>query len=287
MLDSVVLLLSPPVPLNPRKSIFHVFISYQDCDTSWVSSLNSRIHQFALEQDILGKGIPFGKESSLPKNFKSNDLADEKLLNVFWDAVTVGDSQGVGVAGARNGGGFIGAIVHSLVFVPVLSCYKVNERWSGGSIGQMVNPEENDYVDNVLLELTVAKYLFEFQKSKDQDRQGSTLWPCSLIFPIIGPRAMEKRRELSARISRSTNKSAFDILTKAGYSPDEREMLGEQSPTAGAKDHPWSVRSIVGFFCRFQGIMPTLSSEQQDDIRTTSHKIFDIVQETFYHTRYY
>jgi hypothetical protein len=277
MLDSVVALLSPPAPLNPRTSIFHVFISHQVCDTSWVSSLNSRIHQFALEQDILGKGIPFGKESSLPKNFKSNDLADEKLLNVFWDAVTVTDRRGFGVAGARNGGGFIGAIVQSLVFVPVLSCYTTdNEKWSG-SIGQMVNPEENDYVDNVLLELTVAKYLFEFQKLKDQDRQGSTLWPCSLIFPIIGPRAMEKRKTLSARISRSTNKSAFDILTKAGYSPDEREMLGEQSPTAGAKDHPWSVRSIVGFFCRFQGIMLSLSSEQEDELRTSSQKIFDIV----------
>jgi hypothetical protein len=59
-------------------------------------------------------------------------------------------------------------------------------------------------------------------------------------------------------------------------------MLEEQSPTAEAKDHPWSVRSIVGFFCRFQGFMPTLSSEGQEEkfqegLRTSSHKMFDIV----------
>ena len=116
--------------LNPRESMFHIFISYRVAsDKVWVSKFYGNIRRKCQTREKEEMGIPFAKETSFPQNFKSNDLADEKLLNVFWDAVTLADAKDWTGDGTRNGGGFIGAIVQSLVFVPVLSCYKVNERW--------------------------------------------------------------------------------------------------------------------------------------------------------------
>ena len=137
--------------LNPRESMFHIFISYRVIpDSVWVSKFYDSIQKKCQEREKEDMGIPFARETSFPKNFKSNSLANEKLLNVFWDAKTLADGIDWKGDGSRNGGGFIGAIVQSLVFVPVLSFYTDNEKCTG-SIGQMVNwnPEvkDNDFVD--------------------------------------------------------------------------------------------------------------------------------------------
>lgn len=66
---------------------------------------------------------------------------------------------------------------------------------------------------------------------------------------------MKKLAGLSSRISHETNKKAFEILTNAGYSPIESEMLEDvtSSKDTPHPPHPWSVRSVVEFFLKFQG----------------------------------
>jgi len=237
--------------LNIRKSMFHIFISYRvsEIDTNLVRVLYSSI----ISQCRNAKRIPFADETVFPKEYKENELAKEKLLNLFWDTETLADGRNWTGDGTRIGGGFIGAIMQSLVFVPVLTTRTLTKM-------KKLDVTEKGQVDNVLLELTVAKFLCEYQNAIDQDQQRLSLWPCSFIFPIIGsdvPTEVSEANALNCRVSRKTNEKAFEMLTKAGYTPDKQAMLEGDSSATHEDPHPWSVLSIVRFFLKYQGKMIT------------------------------
>jgi hypothetical protein len=298
--------------LNPEKSMFHVFISYRSAsDTKAVELLYSAI----ISECRSGKKIPLRAKTKFPDNFSPNVLAKEKLLNLFWDKETLANGRDWAGDGKRQSGGFSGAVVQSLVFVPLLTYYAhETENHSpgpkrtveSGSVGQMIEQQKpvvtnksstNDEqmthsdaskekknvsaVDNVLLELILAKFLWEYQKAADQDQRGLTLWPCSMIYPIFGPEMKRHIADLSPRISLETNKKAVKLLEAAGYCLNKNEMLEDQ-PSTDDDPHPWSVRSVVGFFLNFQGksiaswSATTLPSET--DIATCSSDILRIVE---------
>ena len=136
---------------------------------------------------------------------------------MFLDKKTLANGRDWTGDGKRQGAGFIGAIMQSLVFVPLLTYHTalVDDHGSktevdSGSVGKMpkepklqstvatemsstdasrnIQYSDKGVVDNVLLELIVAKFLWLHQKAADQNQQGHTLWPCSIIYPIFGPK---------------------------------------------------------------------------------------------------
>jgi hypothetical protein len=271
----------PKKTLNLREEMFHIFISYRACefDTSLVRELYSRI----ASQCRKAKRLPFMDKTVFPKSFKENDLSKQKLLNLFWDKETLADGKDWEGNGTRRGGGFIGAILQSLVFVPVLT--------KTGTLERMVDLPNKGRVDNVLLELTVAKFLCEYQSAVGQGEQGLSLWPCSLIFPIFGSDVTTEclTKCLSFCISRKTNEKAHEMLTRAGYTPDTK-MLEDDSFANDENPHPWSVRSIVSFFFKMQGKKIVAGGQDRSseklqekeilsiDLNECSERIFKVVE---------
>lgn len=202
-------------------------------------------------------------KTKFPYNFEENELASEKLLYLFWDKTTL--APGVEWSGDNvKSGGFIGALLQSLVFVPILS----DRNFSFGKMMKEDSKSEvqKDELDNVLLELTLAKFLYEFQKEADQDQQGLPLRPCLRIYPIMLSDITKDIKKLAWRISRKTNEKAVEVLTAAGYTATIGEMLEEDESTTEANPHPWSAFCIVSFFLRFQGkIFSELSKESSSD----------------------
>jgi hypothetical protein len=219
---------NPNFTLNPKKAMFHAFISYRSStDSNAVGELFKRI-AFDCRS---GRQIPLREETKFLDNFSRNELANKKLMNLFWDKETLANGVDWTGDGRRVNGRFIGVLMQSLVFVPLLTCYFEDKKLSNesqgtkvsvsGSIGQMLvpidessavvssQPQENvtdishysgqrlkpndakrDDLDNFLLELAVVKFLWLYQKTKNQEHRGS-LWPCSFIFPIFGPNMKE------------------------------------------------------------------------------------------------
>jgi hypothetical protein len=265
--------------LNLRQSMFHIFISYRVCDID--TALVRVLYSCIISQCRIAKRIPFVDETEFPKEFKENELAKEKLLNLFWDQKTLADGKDWMGDGTRKGGGFIGAIMQSLVFVPVLT----NNPDGTGTLAKMMKSDfEKGEVDNVLLELTVAKFLYEYQNAVDQNQQRSSIWPCSFIFPIIGSDVPTKTNDLSCHISRKTNAKAVEVLEMAGYKPDKPAFLEGDSSATNENPHLWSVRSIVRFFLKKQGRMVTAGPSdppenlQQKEMNECSERILKVIE---------
>jgi hypothetical protein len=320
--DCISILMKPQFSLNPRDSMLHVYLCsdlFQDRSTStdkdrststhaawtmtdavWVSDLQSRVQSFALEQYNLGCGIPFAKECSIPQNFQTNELSNERALNVLSKQILPAVKQVDDIFGDRNASHVLGPVVKSLVFVPILSCdvLNVGDEMCVGSVARLstlkgdaieekksspelkfdaMEQKKSSPEHKFLLELLLAKFFYEDQQAKQKNAKGlSPLWPCSLIFPILGRNAYKELGRLSSRIFLPTNKEAFRLLVRAGYCP-KRDMI-EDRPLKDGFVHPWSVRSIVSFFFKFQGKIITGGSpkEVDEEIQFCSSKIFNI-----------
>ena len=107
--------------LNPNAMV-HIFLSYRvDSDQPWVAVLFKNLHLRSAVRDKNGVGIPFAKDAKFPQIFMPRFPNTEKFVNVFWDQQVLTDATQWCGDGTRDGGGFFGGILHSLVFVPVLS----------------------------------------------------------------------------------------------------------------------------------------------------------------------
>jgi hypothetical protein len=263
--------------LNP-KAMFHIFLSYRvNSDFSWVAVLFKNLRLRSAHRDKNGAGIPFAKDAKFPQVFMPRFPGTENFVNVFWDNQVLTDGVEWRGVGTRDGGGFFGGILNSLVYVPILSCKCVGV----GSLGQMLNLNSTDFsnIDNVLLELLIAKFLFENQLANRKQNRGSAvsqLLPCSFIFPIIGHGVHEVRELLSSHIHQKTNEEAFRLLSDAGYSPPS--LMKQGYPSATEEVHPWSVRSVVSFYFKVidQKVNVDLSRDQTAD-SAVCDKILDCV----------
>jgi len=232
---------SPPqqtLIFNPQgqkmKPFFHVMISYRvSTEKNRARVLFDRLLQNSF------KRIPEVGMSKWPEGF-SDQKYRSGHANVFLDQVCL--KSGENWEQSDEGGGFVGALLKSLIFVPLLS-WKVEPDVSQdvpaelqkkrftGSVGEMVARYSNslgkfidadpdpvkrpfcDAVDNVLLELILAMELHSYMK---QVRQSNPfLHSCMRLFPIIVDE-FPVYRQLPNRISELTYTKASECLMRYG-----------------------------------------------------------------------
>ena len=115
-------------------SFFHAMISYRVAtDATFVNHLHNSINLVASQRDDLRVLDDF----PWPKGFKRAETTGSSGVRVFLDKFCLLD--GAQWEGNMKGGGFVGALLQSLVFVPVFSA---NAGFSGslGQIARIWNP---------------------------------------------------------------------------------------------------------------------------------------------------
>jgi len=245
--------------LNPKgkkiKPFFHVMISYR---VSTEALLARQMFDRLLLNSF--KRIPEVGMSQWPDGF-SCEKHRPGHANVFLDQVCL--KTGENWKRSEEGGGFVGALCKSLVFVPLLS-WKVETRESKvasdglemkftGSVGEMVarysgalgafiDPDPakrpfRDAVDNVLLELILALELHAHLKHNHM--VASCMYPCLRMFPIVVDKFPDFY-QLPDEISEKTYSEAFKHL----------ESCGIHIPVSSQKKE--TVRAVVKSFFDIQ-----------------------------------
>jgi hypothetical protein len=243
--------------LNPEGKklvpLFHVMISYR-------VSTEKELARQMFDRLLLNSFncIPLVGLSQWPEGF-SHEKQRPGHANVFLDQVCL--KTGENWKHSDEGGGFIGALLKSLIFVPLLSwrveLEKVDDPHSKkkflGSVGGMVskfsgagltdflefdtgNRQFHDAVDNVLLELILAMELHSHMKQAHEG--ASCLHPCLRLFPIVVDNFPDYY-QLPDEVSE---------LTYAEVSK-HMELYGITIPATGKK----TVRGVVQYFFEIQG----------------------------------
>jgi len=284
---------SPPSPhdliFNPKgkqmASFFHVMISYR---VSTEAALARQMFDRLMLNSL--KLIPAAGKSQWPVGFEKQRPGD---INVFLDQFCL--KSGEKWKRSDEGGGFIGALMKSLIFVPLLS-WKVelvpeskdnleskNLKRFRGSVGEMVarysglggegqpplntpidpNPNSDkfhDAVDNVLLELILAMELHAHLK---KNLNGSScIYPCFRLFPIIVD-TFPDSKQLPDHVSKQTYDEASKHLNPLGIFILESEMK--------------TVRGIVKHFFDFQAVKFSDFGVEDFALNTVCSKIISAV----------
>ncbi len=221
---------------------FHIMISYR---VSTEATFARQMYDRLLLNSF--KRIPEVGMSQWPDGF-SNEKHRPGLANVFLDQVCL--KTGENWKHSDEGGGFVGALLKSLIFVPLLS-WKVepenkddpeSKKKFKGSLGEMVarysgakplhsfidpdpvNRPFCDAVDNVLLELILAMELHTHLK---QVHKGATcMHPCFRLFPIVVDQFPDYN-QLPDKVSELTYAEASKHLISCGIpKPDKKTVRG-------------------------------------------------------------
>ena len=218
--------------LNPSEGMFHLFFSYRAAarDPKWVSKLYDTLCLEAISSQRQGKRVPLIEKTRFPTKFNCDAFAQQKILNIFWDSACLSDAYPWEGDGTKRGGGFVGAIMQSMLFVPVLSSYvdKTDSDKPKGSVHQLLQANDEKQ-DNVLVEFIVAKFLHECSREAGE----ASLLPCSVVLPLIlDDNVWADSGNLQKSISTATNTRAFNTLTAAGYiPPPEIAIMLTRSPS--------------------------------------------------------
>jgi hypothetical protein len=206
------------------------------------------------------KIFPFQGETSFPPKFTRCAEAQTSDFHVFLDKVCLKNGEQWQGTGKPDDGGFIGAILQSLVFVPVLSVKQINssggfEELSSapdktnadkleGSLGRLIrlNTTHDDRQqdgDNVLLELIIAKALHTV--ARQFASSSGKFYPCFKILPLLAgnDKIHDCKKQLSDKPHIATNNKAVEILQKAGLTDAFVDKLKNES-----------VQSIVNWYFR-------------------------------------
>jgi hypothetical protein len=258
--------------LNPSEGMFHLFFSYRAAarDPIWVSKLYDTLCLEATSSQRQGKRLPLIEKTRFPAKFTCDAFAQQKILNIFWDKACLSDGYPWEGDGTKKGGGFVGAIMQSILFVPVLSSYvdKTDSDKPKGSVHQLLQANDEKQ-DNVLVEFIVAKFLHEYSREAGE----TSLLPCSVVLPLIlDEKVFADLGNLQKSISMATNTKAFNVLKAAGYSPPS-EMIDRAYRDPDAGPHPWSVYGVVKFFLDFQGVLTWKCGENDRDVKECSQRI--------------
>jgi hypothetical protein len=130
-------------------------------------------------------------------------------------------------------------MLSSLTVIPILSWETDQNGDSKGSIGDLARHTEASPVDNVLLELVLAKELHSL--SKTSAAPPAALYPCMHVIPIFVHDLFAKLSGLSEDAPVATLAKASYVLGSVGIRPDE--SFSKQS-----------VKSIVSYFSKLQGV---------------------------------
>jgi hypothetical protein len=212
--------------------------------------------------DVTSEAMPFQGKTLFPTVFERCLEAQTSYFHAFLDTVCLKNGENWQGSGKADGGGFIGAILQSLVFVPVLTVKQKNSsdafevlpstpgsdfdwRKLEGSVGRLVrlNTENDDKKDgdNVLLELIIAKVLCEIA-GQCVSKSGKS-YPCSKILPLLlgGEVIFKVAGMLSDKPHEPTNAKAIIALQKAELCDAELELTLKNI----------SVRSVVGWYTKY------------------------------------
>jgi len=186
----------------------------------------------------------------------------EKAAKVYLDSACLEDGE-PWQHGFSGVGGFVGALRDSVVFVPLISWTKGEDGRDRGSVGQLMELANGDFVDNVLLEWTVALFVVRSPRCKcrsilpiligDKDRRG-----------IYSPFPFENVQRLPDKPSAKTNEEAAHVLRKFGLDKAAMEVGG------------MTIRGVTSRILSFQGVQLSNEGIHSKAVGSSAERILTI-----------
>lgn len=260
------------IRIDVREGFFHAMLSYRvNPDQDFVTKIHDRTHS-----QSAGSFGQFNAETHTldycpwPRSFRRDESFRNSSLRLFQDAYCLKDGvRWEGDGGAHNGG-FLGALRLSIVFAPVFSAQKKDGIvLPVGSVGQMIQLSEEDTLDNVLLELIVARELHLLSRHSST----KALFPCSYILPLFRSECVwEAAKLLPKTPSTQTNTKAHRVMLSMGI-PDSG--LSEE-----LRKGTLTVYEVWSFFCQFQGIKLYENGSEKFQIDAAARSILRVVKDS-------
>jgi hypothetical protein len=218
---------------RPNDELFHGMISYRvNTDYARARAIHDGLHFKALNAK---KKMDLFAMAKYPNGFNRSRETKQSWLNIFLDKVCLQDGKNWEVEG------FVSAILSSLTVIPILS-WETAGNDHKGSVGGLAAHKKDSPVDNVLLELVLAKELrCGWQSFAKTSNQNNTLYPCMHIVPIFV-------QDIFAKISTLSDDAPCETLAKAA------DILGNVGIQTDAAFMNQSVKSIVQYFTTLQGV---------------------------------
>lgn len=219
---------------RPDDELFHCMVSYRvNTDAARARAIHDGLHFKALNAK---KKLDLFVMAKYPAGFNRPREAKNSWLNIFLDKSCLQDSKDWADEG------FLGAILKSLTIIPILSWETAADGGHKGSVGGLAAHNRDSPIDNVLLELVLAKELHcVLQAFAKASNQNDAIYPCMHIFPIFVQDLFAKLSTLSDDAPQKTLAKAADVLGSVGIQADAAFMNQ-------------SVKSIIQFFTKLQGV---------------------------------
>ena len=212
---------------RPDDELFHCMVSYRvNTDAARARAIHDGLHFKALNAK---KKLDLFVMAKYPAGFNRPREAKKSWLNIFLDKSCLQDSKDWADEG------FLRAILKSLTIIPILS-WETEKKMAAngeseieihkGSVGGLAAHNKDSPVDNVLLELVLAKELHcVLQAFAKASNQNDTLYPCMHIFPIfVQNLVFAKLSTLSDDAPQKTLAKASAVLRKVGIQTDDDFM---------------------------------------------------------------
>ena len=224
--DSPTLLLK-----RPDDELFHCMVSYRvNTDAARARAIHDGLHFKALNAK---KKLDFFAIARYPSGFNRARETKQSWLHIFLDKFCLQSGKDWADEG------FLSAVLSSLTFIPLLSWQTEPNGEHKGSVGGLAQHNKDSPVDNVLLELVLAKELHSsFAKASNQSE---ALYPCMHIIPIFVQDLFAMLPGLSDDAPLATLEKAALVLGSVGIHPD-------------ASFSKQSVKGIISYFSKLQGV---------------------------------
>ena len=229
---------------RPDDELFHCMVSYRvNTDAARARAIHDGLHFKALNAK---KKLDLFVMAKYPAGFNRPREAKKSWLNIFLDKSCLQDSKDWADEG------FLSAILKSLTIIPILS-WETEKKMAAdgeseieihkGSVGGLAAHNKDSPVDNVLLELVLAKELHcVLQAFAKASNQKDTMFPCMHILPIF------VQNLVFAKVSTLSDDAPQKTLAKASA---VLESVGIHTDDAFRKQ---SVKSIMQYFTTLQGV---------------------------------
>ena len=219
---------------RPDDELFHCMVSYRvNTDAARARAIHDGLHFKALNAK---KKLDLFVMAKYPAGFNRPREVKKSWLNIFLDKSCLQDSKDWADEG------FISAILKSLTIIPILSWETAADGGHKGSVGGLAAHNKDSPVDNVLLELVLAKELHcVLQAFAKASNQNDAIYPCMHIFPIFVQDLFAKLSTLSDDAPQKTLAKAAAVLGSVGIQTDAAFMNQ-------------SVKSIIQYFTKLQGV---------------------------------
>eukprot|EP00960_Hanusia_phi_P008782 251777-Hanusia_phi.AAC.1 len=244
---------------NLRVELFHFFLSYRVSTESW---LIGELYDTIIQTCVQERKIPHGGKGRWPKFAQVPEY--QNSVKGFLDTKCL-------MEGKDWEAGFVLGLVHSLVFVPLISWHEEpagepsSQIVCRGSLGDMVSLCKNDRVDNILLEYIIA---LEWSRKERTYLQ-------SIVPILIGKKEDDgtfssfpwsKLHKLPDIPSRMTNDRAAIILEMLGINQDQIEKMRRRS-----------VKQTIELILKHQGIRLSDVGKNDRASEFCARKVIDII----------